>query len=102
MNQQQLVNAISDYIVDNPTEAEKLKTSEGAKEVIKEAVKQANLPDTVVYRIVVGSLGAAIVIVIVCVAILAGIKVSIPDGLIAIGAAAVGGLAGVLTPVSSS
>lgn len=50
------------------------------------------------YRWAIWILGAAVVITIVCLTILAAMKVEIPDGLIAIGSAVAGGIAGLLSP----
>ena len=52
-----------------------------------------------IYRLVIKILGAAIILVIIAVAILVGLdKSTIPDGLIAIGSAGVGAMAGILAP----
>ena len=51
--------------------------------------------DPLFYRAVVRWLGFTIIISIVAVAVLVGIGKPIPDGLIAIGSAAVGAMAGV-------
>jgi|SRR6516162_5441667 hypothetical protein len=60
------------------------------------------LPDTGVYRIVVAALGIVVVLTVIGAAILAGLgdpaKYKLPDGIIAIGAAAGGALAGLLAP----
>ena len=60
------------------------------------------LPDTGVYRLVVGSLGVVVVITVLAGSIIAGFgdatRFHLPDGIIAIGAAAGGALAGLLAP----
>lgn len=60
------------------------------------------LPDTGVYRLVVAALGLVVLITVVAAAVLAGYgdatKYKLPDGVIAIGAAAGGALAGLLAP----
>lgn len=58
--------------------------------------------DVWVYRLVVLFLGAALLAVIVCYAVDPIFKVTLPDGLVAIGAAAVGALAGLLAPSPGS
>jgi hypothetical protein len=55
--------------------------------------------DAWVYRMVVGFLGAAIILVIVSYTVYALIGTNnVPDGLVAIGSAAIGALAGLLAP----
>src|SRR6516225_8082602 len=54
--------------------------------------------DPWIYRIVVGGLGLAVLFTIAAAAYLAGQDKKIPDGMIAIGSAAVGALAGLLVP----
>jgi len=54
--------------------------------------------DPWVYRLVVMFLGVALLAVIICYAVAPIYKATLPDGLIAIGAAAVGALAGLLAP----
>lgn len=55
--------------------------------------------DSWIYRLVVSFLGLAMVFTIVALALLAVMgKSSIPDGLVAIGSAAVGALSGLLAP----
>jgi hypothetical protein len=54
--------------------------------------------DPLLYRLVVGGLVAAILLVVVGVFVLAFYQRPIPDGMIAIGSAAVGGLVGLLVP----
>jgi hypothetical protein len=56
------------------------------------------VPDTLVYRIVVLSLGSAVIITLLAAAVLAGYGKAIPEGIIAIGSAAAGALAGLLAP----
>ncbi|MBM4284751.1 MAG: hypothetical protein FJ128_05825 [Deltaproteobacteria bacterium] len=56
-------------------------------------------PDPLLYRIVVGSLGATVLSVVLGTIVLAAYKIGpIPDLLTAIGSAAVGALAGLLAP----
>jgi len=63
----------------------------------REAVS-VTLPDTLIYRIVVGSLGLAVLIALVGAIVLASQGLEIPDVLTALGSAAVGALAGLLAP----
>ncbi len=51
-----------------------------------------------IYRWVIKFLGIAIILVIIVVAILVGLGKTVPDGIIAIGSAAVGAMAGILAP----
>ena len=54
--------------------------------------------DPWVYRIVVAALGLAVLLAIIAAAILAGMGRTVPEGIIAIGSAAAGALAGLLAP----
>jgi hypothetical protein len=54
--------------------------------------------DPWIYRIVVAALGAAVLIAIIAAATLAGLAKTVPEGVIAIGSAAAGALAGLLAP----
>ena len=54
--------------------------------------------DPWIYRVVVGALGLAILIAIIAAAILAGLSKTVPEGVIAIGSASAGALAGLLAP----
>jgi hypothetical protein len=56
------------------------------------------VPDTWIYRIVVISLGVGMLAAVIGVLILSGYGKTAPDGVIAIGSAAVGALAGLLAP----
>jgi hypothetical protein len=51
-----------------------------------------------IYRWVIKFLGVAILLVILVVAVLVGLGKTTPDGVIAIGSAAVGAMAGILAP----
>jgi hypothetical protein len=51
-----------------------------------------------IYRWVILFLGAGILLVVIVVAILVGLDKNVPDGVIAIGSAAVGAMAGILAP----
>jgi hypothetical protein len=63
------------------------------------SVTPAYQSDVVVYRMVVGFLGSAVVLVIVSYAVYPLVHITVvPDGLVAIGSAAVGALAGLLAP----
>lgn len=70
-----------------------------------EEIKSAAVPDTQVYRLVVGSLGLALlgsVAGAIIIALYPGQNTSIPDILIATASASVGALAGILMPYSTS
>lgn len=54
--------------------------------------------DPWIYRIVVLALGLAVLVALVAAAILAGMGKTVPEGVIAIGSAATGALAGLLAP----
>lgn len=54
--------------------------------------------DPLLYRLVVGALGLALLLTLVGGLILAGLGKAIPDGLIALGAASGGALGGLLAP----
>ena|SRR5271157_2254073 len=54
--------------------------------------------DVVIYRIVVGSLGAAVVLAVIGAIVLAALNKTSPEILVALGSAAVGALAGLLAP----
>lgn len=54
--------------------------------------------DPLLYRIVVCSLGAALLLMVLGGLVLSAMHVSIPDGLIALGAASGGALGGLLAP----
>ena len=51
-----------------------------------------------IYRWVIKFLGVSTLLVIIVVAILVGLGNTVPDGIIAIGSAAVGAMAGILAP----
>jgi hypothetical protein len=71
-------------------------------QLAQEVIRELPLPlqtDKVIYRIVVGSLGLTILLVVLGSIILTAMKIeAIPDILTAIGSAAVGALAGLLAP----
>ncbi|MDP5277950.1 hypothetical protein Q9Q95_03360 [Sphingomonas sp. DG1-23] len=79
-------------------------TPEGVKTIVKDAEREAihrtTIPDTFVYQATVVVLGISVLAVIVAQLWLALEKsqAEIPDGLIAIGSAAIGALAGLLAP----
>jgi hypothetical protein len=73
--------------------------------IVKEAEKEAKhltamqeVPNTFVYQATVIVLGVSVITVLVAQLWLALMNVTIPDGLIAIGSAAIGALAGLLAP----
>lgn len=74
------------------------------QEAESEARRRTEIPDTFVYRITVIVLGLAVLSVIVAqlwITLEEG-QGSIPDGIIAIGSAAIGALAGLLAPTPAS
>jgi len=54
--------------------------------------------ESVIYRWVILFIGVSVLLVIIAVSILVGLGKTPPDGLIAIGSAAVGAMAGILAP----
>jgi len=58
----------------------------------------APIPDTLIYKIVVGSLGAVVVLAVIGSIVLAALNKTSPEILVALGSAAVGALAGLLAP----
>ena len=79
-------------------------TSEKAVEIkpepqLSDAVNLAKMKlEGDIYRWVIIFLGVTILLVIIVVAILIGLGKTAPDGIIAIGSAAVGAMAGILVP----
>ena len=67
-----------------------------------EAVARTAVPDTFVYRATVLVLGFAVVAVVIAEAWLTNGGKTLPEGLIAIGSAAIGALAGLLAPQPAS
>ncbi|MFQ5572280.1 MAG: hypothetical protein ACE5G0_21600 [Rhodothermales bacterium] len=86
--------------------AEKVKVNPELEEMLKrdpagalEALAvPAHIPDTFVYRITVGSLGAAVLVTLIGAIVLVALGKETPEILVAIGSAAVGALAGLLAP----
>jgi hypothetical protein len=72
------------------------------QEAESEARRKTEVPDTFVYRVTVLALGLAILSVIVAQLWITLEKDTIPEGIVAIGAAAVGALAGLLAPTPAS
>lgn len=69
-----------------------------------EAVENARIPDTFVYKATVIVLGASVILVILAqlaIVMMVGHD-KIPDGIIAIGSAAIGALAGLLAPAPNA
>ena len=64
-----------------------------------EEITAAHVPDTVVYRIVVVALGLAILVALAGAIAIAMMQLTIPDILLSVASAAVGALAGLLTPL---
>ncbi|MFA5451069.1 MAG: hypothetical protein WC231_03650 [Dehalococcoidales bacterium] len=99
------VDYMAQILMDEPNYLEQIKeepekTNKVIEEVKKKAEEQARagIPDTGVYRMVVCFLGIVAVAAIIGSIILVGIKTDVPDALIALGSAAVGALAGLLSP----
>jgi hypothetical protein len=95
------IEARTDDLVAAKTPAE---TKAVVQEAREEAVQQTGIPDTLIYRITVSVLGLAVLAVIVAQLwiTLASPTTDIPEGLIAIGSAAIGALAGLLAPTPAS
>ncbi|WP_454916743.1 hypothetical protein [Xanthobacter sediminis] len=122
-----LANTLIQDLASNPDLAEALKAEGGtiqsrATEAIRETdaetkrvVNQAGLKiDMDIYRLVVGALGASVILAMISILIIsivtlmrldggvAGAQIAIPDGLVALASASVGALAGLLTPLGRS
>ncbi|HEY0458610.1 MAG TPA: hypothetical protein VGC97_05610 [Pyrinomonadaceae bacterium] len=66
---------------------------------ITNAAMSAQLPDTLIYRMVVGALGLTVLLTVIgAITLIAIGKGEIPASIIALGSAAVGALAGLLAP----
>jgi hypothetical protein len=84
-------------LVNNPALQDQIKTDPVG--TIQNFAVQAQVPDTWVYRLVIITLGAAVLIVVVGGFIFAAkVGKDIPAALVSIGSAAVGALAGLLAP----
>jgi len=98
----QSVQALAERVASDPKLADEIKSD--PRTALKELAAPSPLPDTWIYRIVVLSLGLVVVITVIAAAILAAQgneKIKLPEGVIAIGAAAGGALAGLLAPSPS-
>ena len=67
-----------------------------------EARRRTEIPDTFVYRVTVLVLGLSVISVILAQLWITLKQLEIPDGIIAIGSAAIGALAGLLAPTPSN
>ena len=92
----QYVQTLAERVAADPALAQQLKNDPAT--ALKQLAAAGPVPDTWIYRIVVLSLGAAVLITLVSASILAGIGKPIPEGIIAIGSAGAGALAGLLAP----
>lgn len=72
------------------------------KKVLIDELRKGNVSDRWTFRWAIWILGAAVLLTIAALWGLSSGKYDIPDGLVAIGSAAAGGLAGLLTPGRSS
>ena len=63
-------------------------------------MQQPNRPqkDIWLYRMIIGALGLTVIATVVGAIVLASTGLSIPDAVVALGAAAIGGMAGFLVP----
>lgn len=96
---------VMDIVTEDPAKLKALKANpiEELAKIIKEAKEQTSKPayfgDIMVYRIVVGMLGTIALAAAIGAIILAGVsKQETPPVLVALGSAAIGALAGLLTP----
>jgi len=71
----------------------------GKKEEVKKKVEELGklIPDTRVYRVIALTLGIAVLLGVVGIAMLAGLGKTVPDALTALASAGVGALAGAIT-----
>ena len=91
-------------ILSDPSLTQQLQNDPGPVLRQQASVAKASTPldtDPIIYRMVVGSLGGVLIVVAVGLIVLAWVKADIPQGLIALGSAAVGALAGLLAPSPS-
>ncbi len=93
------VNDLAIEVANNPQLAEEIKENPAAA-IAKVA---APIPDTRVYRMVVGALGLTVLLVVIgaIVLVVTG-KGEIPASIIALGSMALGALAGLLAPQPTS
>ena len=92
---------LTSNILSSPTLIQQLQADPAPVLREQASVAKASTPldtDPVIYRIVVGSLGGVLIVVAIGLIGLAWVKSEIPQGLIALGSAAVGALAGLLAP----
>ncbi len=91
------------YLIAKAAQDERV-TSAAKEEVMENAAKRSATirPDVWLYRMVVGVLGLVVLVSIVGAILLALNNTPTPEFLIALGSAAVGGLAGLLTPTPKS
>jgi hypothetical protein len=92
----QYVETLAERVAADPALAEQVKNDPAG--ALKQLAAAGPVPDTWIYRIVVLSLGAAVLIALVAASILAGYGKPVPEGVIAIGSVAAGALAGLLAP----
>ncbi|WP_143058593.1 hypothetical protein [Sphingomonas sp. OV641] len=99
-----LANNITNLLKERAPDLAAASTDDGVKNIVeqveKEAIIRTPIPNTVVYKVTVVVLGISVIGVIVAQTWIALVKSQgdIPDGLIAIGSAAIGALAGLLAP----
>ena len=89
------VQELAMMVSENPELAEMIK-----KDPVKalESLASPLQTDVLLYRLVVGSLGAAVLITLIGAIVLVALGKQTPEVLVAIGSAAVGALAGLLAP----
>ncbi len=103
-----LVNALNESVEDlahakDPDAVKQVLDS--AKATARALTEPAYVTDRMVYRITVTVLGLAVILVVIAQFALAyrfANAINIPDGIIAIGAAAIGALAGLLAPTQTA
>lgn len=105
MEEQQLRSAdkVLTMVLENPRKLKALKQNpaEELAKITKAAKQQTpayTVPNTPIYRTVVGALGLVAVIAIIGAVVLGAMENATPDVLVALGSAAVGALAGLLAP----
>lgn len=99
-------NQISDYLDKTPERAKALEANPVVElpKVIKEIAENqpVYVKDKLLYRIVVISLAAVVLITLIGLILLAAMGKTIPEGMVALGSAAVGGLAGLVAAPKAS
>ncbi|QNX86575.1 hypothetical protein [Acinetobacter seifertii] len=93
----QSVSELAEKVAQDPILAKEI-TDNPAKAIANVAASPPLQWDTMIYRIVVTSLGATVVFAVLGTIVLAALSKPTPEILIGLGSAAIGALAGLLSP----